>query len=85
MIRNGRQGMRIDNRVEIERRRQGECLRRVYFQGVIVGGGEESLGVERVEGEMRDAEFVGGGRFACFRGGFVEAAIEWVLSALEIP
>lgn len=85
MIRNGRQGVRIDDRVKIKGRGQSEGLRCVYFQRVIVGGGEEGERVERVEGEMGDAEFVGGGRFACFRGRLVDAAVQCILRALEVP
>ena len=57
----------------------------MYLQGVVVGGGEEGEGVEGVEGEMGDAESMGRGRSAGFRGGFVNAAVEWVTGALEIP
>ena len=85
VVGNGRQGVGVDDRVEIEGCGEGLCLRRVYLQGVVVGGGEEGEGVEGVEGEMGDAESVSRGRFAGFRGGLVYAAVEWVPAALEIP
>ena len=85
MVGNGRQGVRVDDGVEIEGCGEGLCLRRIYLQGVVVGGGEEGEGVEGVEGEMGDAEFVSRGRSAGFRGGFVNAAVEGVPGALEIP
>ncbi len=77
--------MGIDDGVEIEGRGQSERLCGVYLQGVVVGAGEEGQRVEWVEGEMRDAVFVGGGRFACFCGRCVDAAVECVFCALEVP
>ena len=85
MIGNGRQGVGVDDGVEVEGCGEGLRLRRVYLQGVVVGGGEEGEGVEGVEGEMGDAESVSRGRSAGFRGGFVNAAVERVPGALEIP
>ena len=85
MVGNGRQGVRVDDGVEVERCGEGLCLGRIYLQGVVVGGGEEGEGVKGVEGEMGNAEFVGRGRFAGFRGGLVYAAVEWAPGALEIP
>ena len=85
MVGNGGQGVRVDDGVEIEGCGEGLCLRRIYFQGVIVGGGEEGEGVEGIEGEMGDAESVSRGRPTGFRGGLVYAAVEWVPGAFEIP
>ena len=85
MIGNGRQGVGVDDGVEVEGCGEGLRLRRVYLQGVVVGGGEEGEGVEGVEGEMGDAESVGRGRSAGFRGGSVNAAVERGPGALEIP
>ena len=85
MIGNGRQGVRVDDGVEVEGCGEGLCLRRVYLQGVVVGGGEEGEGVEGIEGEMGDAEFVSRRRSGSFRGGFIDAAVEWIPGALEIP
>ena len=81
----GRQGVRVDDRVEVEGRGEGLRLRRVDLQGVVVGGGEEGEGVEGVEGQMGDAESVGRGRSAGFGGGSVDAAVERVPGALEVP
>ena len=77
--------MKINDGVEIKGCRQSERLCRIYLQGVVIGGGEEGQGIEWVEGEMGDAELVGGGCFARFGGRFVGTTIEWVLGALEIP
>ena len=85
MVGNGRQGVRVDDGVEIEGCGEGLGLRRVYLQGVVVGSREEGEGVEGIEGEMGDAEFVSGGRSAAFRGRSVNAAVEGVPGALEIP
>ncbi len=85
MVRNGRQGVGIDDGVEIKGRGRSERLRGVYLQAVVVGAGEEGQRVEWVEGEVRDAVSVGRGRFAGFGGRGVDAAVECVFCALKVP
>lgn len=50
--------MRVDDRIEIKARRRGQGLRGVDFEGMVIRGREEGLGVERIKGQMCDAEFV---------------------------
>ena len=71
--------------VEVEGCGQAERLRGIYFQSVVVGAGEEGLRIERVEGEMGDAEFVRRRRLVRLRGRFVDAAIERIPRTLEVP
>ena len=52
---------------------------------MVVGGGEEGEGVEGVEGEMRYAEFVGGGGFRGSSGGVACIAFQRIFRALEVP
>ena len=52
---------------------------------MVVGGGEEGEGVKGVKGEMRDAEFVGGGGFVGFDGWVVRVAFHRIFRALEVP
>ena len=52
---------------------------------MIVGGGEEGEGIERVEGEMRYAEFMGGGGFGGFGGWVACIAFQRIFRALEVP
>ena len=85
MVGDGREGVRVDDGVEGEGCGEGLGFRGVDLEGVVVGGGEEGEGVEGVEGEVGDAEFVGRGCSAGFCGGFVDAAVEWVTGALEVP
>ena len=85
MVGYGRQGVGVDDGVEVEGRGEGLCLRRVDLQGLLIIKKKEGEGVEGVEGQMGDAESVSRGCSAGFGGGFVNAAVEWVLGALEVP
>lgn len=50
--------MGVDDRIEVKARRRDQSLRGVNFEGVVIRGREEGLGVERIEGQVCDAEFV---------------------------
>ena len=58
MLCDGRERMRVYDGAEIEVCGEGEGVGGVELKVVVVGGGEEGGGVEGVETEMRDAEFV---------------------------
>ena len=77
--------MRIDHGIEIEGGGRSEGFGGVDFEGVVVGGGEEGEGVEGVEGEMCDAEFMGGRGFGRFDGWVAGVAFQRVLRAFEVP
>ena len=88
VVGDGGEGVGVDDGVEVEGGGGGLRFGRVDLEGVVVRGGEEGEGVEGVEGEVGDAEFVGRGRPAAgFRrgGGVVDAAVEGVAGALEVP
>ena len=80
-----RQRMRVDDGIEIEGRGRSEGFGGVDFEGVVVRGGEEGKGVERVEGEVRYAEFVGGGGFGRFDRWVAGVAFQRVFGAFEVP
>ena len=50
--------MGVDDGVKVERGRRSQGFGSVNLEGVVVGGGEEGKGVERVEGQMGDAEIM---------------------------
>lgn len=50
--------MGVDDRIEVKARRRDQSVRRIDFEGVVIRGREEGLGVERIKGQMCDAEFV---------------------------
>ena len=77
--------MRIDHRIEIEGGGRSEGFGGVDFEAVVVGGGEEGEGVEGVEGEMRDPEFMGRRGFVGFDRWMACIAFQRIFRALEIP
>lgn len=77
--------MRINHGIEIEGGGRSKGFGGAYLEGVIVGGGEEGEGVEGVKGEMRDAEFMGGGGFVGFGCWAIGVALQRILRALEVP
>lgn len=50
--------MRVNDRTEVKARRRDQSLCGIDFEGVVIRGREEGLGVERIKGQRCDAEFV---------------------------
>ena len=77
--------MRINHGIEIEGGGRSKGFGGAYLEGVIVGGGEEGEGVEGVKGEMRDAEFMGGGGFVRLGSWVACVVLQRIFRALEVP
>lgn len=77
--------MRVNDGSEVEGSRRCERLCSIDLKSVIVRGGEKGGGIERVEGQMGDAEFMGGSGSAGSSHWLAGVSIERVFSAFEIP